>query len=200
MNEGRVPPPCTRQQGPSGQSLEDLALTGLLPVGKVVTMRGELPAEKIEAGDIIVVMATIGYSPVQRAIETMVDLTRRPDAAPLLIVEGAFGRFSPNRTTILAPQSLIGVENWLVPASTLVNARSIRQLPAAGYIRYLQFEMGHHDMFVADGLRVGSLSRGMTLCRPLLTNGLLLDGLRTRIAERIPVLEASGRLPRGGFR
>lgn len=199
MNEGRVPPPCNRQSAPSGQPLEDLALTGLLPVSKVVTMRGELPAEEVEAGDIIIVMATVGYSPVQRAIETMVDLTRRPDAAPILIAGGAFDRFSPSRTTILAPQSLIGVENWLVPASTLVNDRSIRQLPATGYVRYLQFEMGHHDMFVADGLRVGSLSRGMKLCRPLLTNGILLDGLRTRIVERIPVSEASGRLPRGGF-
>jgi len=39
----------------------------------------------------------------------------------------------------------------------------------------------------------------MKLCRPLLTNGILLDGLRTRIVERIPVSEASGRLPQRGF-
>lgn len=195
MNEGGLPPPCTRQFAPSGRSPEDLALTGLLPVSKIVTIRGELPADEVEAGDIIIVMARVGYSPVQRVVETIVDLTRRPDAAPILISEGAFDRFSPSRTAILAPQSLIGVENWLVPASALVNDRSIRRLPASGYMRYLQFEMGHHDMFVADGLRIASLSRGMELCRPQLSGGILLDGLRSRIAERIPSLETSGRLP-----
>ncbi len=125
----------------------------------------------------------------------MVDLARRPDAAPVLVIKGAFDRFAPNRTTILAPQCLIGFDGWLVPAAALVNGRSIRQLPAAGYVRYLQFEMGQHDMFVADGLRIASLSPGMTLCRPEMTDRAELDRLRMRIIERIPTLEASGLLP-----
>lgn len=195
MTEGGSPPPCARQPDPAGLPVEDLALTGVLPVGKVVTIRGEVPADEVEAGDIIIVLARAGYGPVQRVIETMVDLARRPDAAPVLVTEGAFDRFAPNRTTILAPQCLIGFEDWLVPAAALVNGRSIRQLPAAGYVRYLQFEMGQHDMFVVDGLRIASLSRGTALCRPEMTDRAELDRLCMRIVERIPTLEASGLLP-----
>jgi len=44
--------------------VEDLALTGMLPVGKVVTIRGEVPADEVEAGDIIIVLARAGYGPV----------------------------------------------------------------------------------------------------------------------------------------
>ena len=194
MNEGHIPPPCTRKPATAESPLEDLALTGLLPVGMIVTIRGELSADELEAGDIVMVLARPGYSPVQRVVETMVDLTRRPDAAPVLITEGAIDRLSPCRTTILGPQSLIGVDDRLVAVADLLNGRSIRRLPAAGYVRYLQFEMGQHEMLIADGLRVGSLSRGMALCWPQISDRADLDLLRARITDRIPALEAAGLL------
>lgn len=193
-------PSLASQTATVGVTPEDPALTGLLPMGMIVTIRGERPADELGAGDIVVVLARAGYSPVQRVLETMVDLGRRPDAAPVLIAEGAFDRFSPNRRTVLAPQCLIGVDDWLVPAAALVNGRSIRRLPAAGYVQYLQFEMGQHDILIADGLRIASLRRGMKPCRPLLTDGARLDTIRARIAGRIPALEAAGMLPDIDFR
>lgn len=174
---------------------EDAALAGLLPTSMVVTIRGERPADELEAGEIVIVLARAGYGPVQRVIETIVDLGRRPDAAPVLITEGALDRFSPNRTTVLAPQSLIGLDDWLIPAAALVNGRSIRRLPASGFVRYVQLEMGQHDMVVADGVRVASLRRAEEPCRPLLAEGPALEALRERILQRIPSLEAAGLLP-----
>lgn len=194
MDEGQGAPACIRKPAPTEAWSEDLALTGLLPVGRIVTIRGELAADTVEAGDIVMVLVRPGYRPVQRVVEILVDLARRPDAAPVLMTKDAIDRFSPTRTTVLAPQCLVGLDDRLVPAADLVNGRSIRRLPAVGYIRYLQFEMEEHELLVADGLRVACLSRGMGLCRPLIAGGADLDQLRARIAERIPALEASGLL------
>lgn len=195
MTEACRPPSCP-EESPSGERpCEDPALVGLLPSAMVVTIRGERAADEIEAGEIVVVLASAGYAPVQRVTESMVDLARRPEAAPVLVMKGAFDGFSPLRTTVLGPQCLIGLEDWLVPAATLVNGRSIRRLPGQGLVRYVQIEMGRHDMVVADGVRVGSLCRGTAPCRPLLREGLALEVLRGRLRARIPLLEASGLLP-----
>jgi hypothetical protein len=200
MNEGPTSPSASRLWAEAPPFPEDPALTGLLPTNRIVTIRGERPADEVEAGDIVVVLARAGYGPVQRVYECMVDLARRPDAAPVLIVEGAFDRFSPSRTTVVAPQGLIGIDDWLVPAAALVNGHTVRQLPALGYVRYLQFEMGQHDMLVADGLRVASLRQGSASCRPILAQGAALEALRDRIEARIPALDAAGLLPRDKVR
>ncbi|MBR0683231.1 hypothetical protein GXW74_22280 [Roseomonas eburnea] len=195
MTQGYLPSPEPRRPAMSEPPSEDTTFTGLLPTSLVVTIRGERPADELEAGEIVIVLARAGYSPVQRVTETIVDLARRPEAAPVLVTEGALDRFSPSRTTVLAPQSLLGLDDWLIPAEALVNGRSIRRLPASGLVRYVQLEMGQHDMIVADGVRVASLRRGEEPCRPLLGPGPTLDALRERILRRIPSLEAAGLLP-----
>ncbi len=198
MIDGRLMPPRARHWAEVAPWSEDPALTGLLPIGRVVTIEGERPADEIEAGDVVIVLARAGYIPVQRTVETIVDLARRPDAAPILIAEAAFDRFSPSRPTVVAPHCLIGIDQWLVPAAALVNGRSVRRLRAAGTIRYLQFEMGHHELLVADGLRVASLRRGAHPCRALLVEGVELEARRARFAERVPGLAARGLVPPAG--
>ncbi|MEO3473403.1 Hint domain-containing protein [Roseomonas sp. CAU 1739] len=200
MTHGPVALPWTRSPAAGKPACEDPALSGLLPTSMVVTVRGERQVDELEAGDIVVVLACAGYRPVQRVVETIVDLARRPDAAPVRIAEGAFDRFSPNRTTIIAPHTLVGVDDWLVPIVALVNGRSIRTVPMSGVVRYLQLEMGDHDMIVADGLRTGTLRRGTEPCRPLLTGGATLERLRARLADRIPALEEAGLLAQGDDR
>lgn len=198
MSEGRSPPFDRPGAEAGGMPSDDPALAGMTSTAMVVSIGGEIPADEVQAGDIVIVMARAGYAPVLRVVETMVDLRRRTDAAPVLITEGAFDRFSPNRNTVVAPQTLIGLEDWLVPASALVNGRSIRPLRARGYARYVQFEMGHHDMVIADGLRVATLRRGEMPCRRVLAGGAVLDALRAGIAARLPGLEAAGLLPPAG--
>jgi hypothetical protein len=197
MNEGRLPPYDRLGAEASVLPSDDPALAGLTSTAKVVGISGEIPADEIQAGDIVIVMARAGYSPVLRVVETMVDLHRRPDAAPVLITEGAFDRFSPNRNTVVAPQTLIGLDDWLVPVSALLNGRSIRPTAARGYARYVQFEMGKHDMVIADGLRIATLRRGETPCRRVLTAGSALQALRAAVADRLPGLEAARLLPPG---
>lgn len=179
-----------------GLPSDDPALSGLAPTAKVVSIGGEVAADAVEAGDVVIVMARPGYGPVLRVVDTTVDLGLRPDAAPVLITEGAIDRFSPSRCTVVAPHTLIGLDDWLVPAAALVNGRSITRQWAAGRTRYVQFEMEQHDMVVADGLRIATLRQGQGLCRRLLAEGPALEALRDQVLRRLPALEAAGLLPR----
>lgn len=175
---------------------ENPEMVGLLPSVRVVTIRGERLADELEAGDIVAVMAQAGYAPVQRVMETVVDLARHPEASPVLFSEWAMDDCAPLRPTAVAPGSLIGLYGTLVPAEALVNGRSVRRAPARGVMRYVQLELGEHDMVIADGLRVASLRRGEAPCWPILGPGAALDALRHQIEGRIPSLEATGRLQR----
>lgn len=190
-------PPCRGAARPDrAAETENPGLFGLLPSVRVVTIRGERLADELEAGDIVAVMAHAGYAPVQRVMETVVDLSRYPDAAPVLFSEWAMDDSAPLRPTAVAPRSLIGLYGALVPAEALVNGRSVRRAPARGVMRYVQLELGEHDMVIADGLRVASLRRGEAPCWPILGPGAALDALRRQAEARIPALEAAGRLQR----
>jgi hypothetical protein len=190
-------PPCRGDpQAERPDGTEDLALVGLLPSVRVVTIRGERPADELEAGDIVAVMAQGGYAPVQRVMETVVDLSRHPEAAPVLFAAWALEDHAPLRPTAVPPRSLVGLGGRLVPAEALVNGRSIRRAPARGVMRYVQLELGEHDLVIADGLRVASLRRGEAPCWPLLGPCAAREAMRRAAAERIPRLEAAGFLPR----
>lgn len=190
-------PPCRgAPRSDRTAEAENPALVGLLPSVRVVTIRGERLADELEAGDIVAVMAQAGYAPVQRVMETVVDLARHPEAAPVLFGEWALDDCAPLRPTAVAPQSLIGLHGRLVPAEALVNGRSIRRAPAQGVMRYIQLELGEHEMVIADGLRVASLRCGAAACWPVLGPGPALDALRQRAEARIAALEGAGRLPR----
>ena len=166
----------------------------MCPAGMVVTIDGERAIDAIFPGDIILVLGRIGYSPVQRVNEVSVDLSVRPDAAPILIRRGALDARSPLRDTMLAPRSLVGLDDRLIPAEALVNGRSIARSPGSGLIRYLQIEMLVHEMVILDGIRVATEPGGDSPCRPLVGPGVELDRIRARIEARIGQSDAPGRV------
>jgi hypothetical protein len=151
----------------------------------VVTIEGERAIDAIYPGDIVMALGNIGYSPVQRVREVVIDLAVRPEATPILFRAGALEARSPIRDTIVAPQSLIGIDDQLVPATSLVNFRTIAPAPETGRVRYLQLEMLVHEMVIVDGIRVGTQACGLALCRPLLEAPQALDRVRARIASRV---------------
>lgn len=160
-------------------------LEGIFPSGMVVTIEGERSIDAIYPGDILMTLGHIGYSPVQRVTEVTFDASQRPDATPILVRAGALDLRSPLRDTILAPQTLLGIDDRLVPVGALVNGRSIAPAPETGRIRYLRIEMLVHEMVIIDGVRVATQACGGALCRPLLEAGPMLDAIRARIAARI---------------
>jgi hypothetical protein len=160
-------------------------LEGIFPSGMVVTIEGERSIDVICPGDILMTLGHIGYSPVQRVTEVTFDASQRPDATPILVRAGAIDLRSPLRDTILAPQTLLGIDDRLVPVGALVNGRSIAPAPETGRIRYLRIEMLVHEMVIIDGVRVATQACGGALCRPLLEAGPMLDAIRARIAARI---------------
>jgi len=159
--------------------------TGVFPGGMVVTIEGERQIDEIYPGDIVMVLGNIGYSPVQRVREVVVDLSLRPEATPILFRAGALEARSPIRDTMVAPQSLIGIDDQLIPATSLVNLRTIAPAPATGRVRYLQLEMLVHEMVIVDGIRVATQARGHAPCRPLIEAPEALDRIRARIAARV---------------
>jgi hypothetical protein len=174
------------ERGSSRQVLADACeVEGIFPSGMVVTIEGERSIDSIYPGDILMTMGHIGYSPVQRVTEVTFDTAQRPDATPILVRAGALDLRSPLRDTILAPQTLLGIDERLVRVGALVNGRSIAPAHKAGRIRYLRIEMLVHEMVIIDGVRVATQACGGALCRPLLEAGPMLDAIRARIAERI---------------
>ncbi|WP_198372218.1 Hint domain-containing protein [Roseomonas rosulenta] len=175
------------------------AFTGLIPSCMAVTIEGERRLDKIYPGDILLVLGRIGYSPVQRVTEVGIDLSLRPEARPLLIRTGALDARSPIRDTVVAPQSLLCLDEVLVPAAALVNGRSILPAPVSGQVRYLHVEMCVHEMIIVDGIRVATEPAGDGLCRPLLEAPEALDRIRAYIAARIDRPEAPGSLGQPGI-
>jgi hypothetical protein len=192
------------ERGSDREVLADACeLEGVFPSGMVVTIEGERPIDAIYPGDILMTLGHIGYSPVQRVTEVTFDASQRPDATPILVRAGAIDLRSPLRDTILAPQTLLGIDDRLVRVGALVNGRSIAPARKVGRIRYLRIEMLVHEMVIVDGVRVATQRCGGPLCRPLLEAGAMLDAIRARIAARIdrpgaPAVggaAAAGRLP-----
>lgn len=183
-NTGRPAAPPGRDS-PARDGSDALGSGGLFPSGLVVTIDGESAIDAVFPGDIVLVVGRVGYSPIQRMNEVTVDLSVRPDAAPILIRRGALDIGSPLRDTILAPHTLIGLDERLVPVVALVNGRSIVRAPHTGRIRYLQVEMCVHEMIIVDGIRVATEAQADVPCRPVIGPGADLDRIRARIAARI---------------
>jgi len=183
-----------------GQRHEAGPMIGIFPSGMVVTIEGERPIDTIYPGDILLILGNIGYSPVQRVTEIAVDVSRQAGATPILIRAGALDLRSPIRDTILAPRTLVGIDDRLIPVASLVNGRSIAPAPETGRVRYLQLEMLVHEMVIVDGVRVATQPCGQGLCRPLLDPGPALDGIRAGIAARIDRPRQAGDTGAAGLR
>ncbi len=123
--------------------------------------------------------------------EIVVDLVRHPEAAPVLILEGALAEHSPARTAELAPDTLLDFRDALIPARALVNGVSVVRLGAVGRVRYLQLETSEHEINVVDGMRVASLLTSTAPCRPV-GNAAAEARAWSQVSQRTGILHESG--------
>ena len=125
---------------------------------RIATVRGEVPVERLRAGDVIL-LARGGIAPVVWLGWRHLDCRnhRRPqDVMPVRIRAGAFGAGAfgeslPLRDLILSPDHAVFTHGALVPIRYLLNGSTIVQ-ETVPRISYYHVELPVHDVILADGL------------------------------------------------
>lgn len=163
--------------------------TGLLTGSPVLTLRGEVAAEDIAPGDMVVgVSGTVApYAPLAARRLSRHDLKAEPWARPLRIRADALEAGQPMTDLLVAPGQMLFFEGGLVPAWRLADGLGIAADPAPAQAVYVRLALDAHDALLAAGLAVGADPRitdagpGQPLCvapMPEAALGLLLCRLR----------------------
>jgi hypothetical protein len=176
------------------------------------TRAGDVAVETLKAGD-IVLTATGEMRPVKWMGHTDVDFRRTPKGSPGLpirIVADAFGPDRPSQDLYLSAGHSVCVDlvgEVLIPVGCLINGATIAEVEADA-ISYWHVELDHHDILIANNLPAESYLamgnrgafeelRGLIsafeegrerthadFCRPVATEGPVLDFVRQRLVAR----------------
>ncbi|MFT6169745.1 MAG: hypothetical protein ACJAR9_001867 [Celeribacter sp.] len=131
--------------------------------GSVVRCKDGLqPVETVTTGD-LVWTADQGYQPVEWVAATHVNLSEKPDLAPVEILRGALGPKIPERPVLVSPEHRVlmtghrlelyaGLEEALVPARLLVDGKTIRHRTDLKEVMYFHLMFSHHEIVDSGGL------------------------------------------------
>lgn len=130
----------------------------------VLTPRGEIPIEALEAGD-SVITRDHGAQQVRWIGTTTVQATG--DLAPIEFAAGAFGNSTP---LLVSPQHRMLLSGWrcdmvagtkeaLAPAKHLINDRDIRRA-VGGTVTYIHLAFDQHEIITAGGVHSESFHPG----------------------------------------
>ncbi len=134
---------------PSGPELQDHCFGAGT---RIATARGAVAVEALRVGD-LAQLADGGFAPVIWLGKRTVHPARhpRPDAVnPVVIAAGALADGVPARTLTLSPDHALLLDGVLIPAKTLVNGSTIRQI-AVETITYYHVELPAHAALLAEG-------------------------------------------------
>jgi Ca2+-binding RTX toxin-like protein len=121
------------------------------------TRDGDRPIETLKCGDEAMTISGVAR-PILWIGRRAVDVRRHPKPAevrPVRIAGGAFGEGLPGRDLWLSPGHNIAWGGALIPASALVNGRSVQQV-AVDAVEYWHVELDAHDVILAEGLATES--------------------------------------------
>jgi hypothetical protein len=119
---------------------------------RILTTRGEITVESLRHGD-VAVLHDQTIAPITWIGHRSIDLARhnKPETVqPVLIEAGALAAGVPYRNLLVSPDHAISLSGHLIPAKTLINGHSIRQL-AHRSVTYYHVELAHHAVLLAEG-------------------------------------------------
>ncbi|MDD2860984.1 MAG: Hint domain-containing protein [Acidiphilium sp.] len=132
--------------GPSGSGLPCFA-----GGTRILTLHGETPVEELREGS-EVILADGTLARVIWLGHRGFDLTRHPhpeEVLPVLIEAGAIGDGVPARDLYLSPDHALFLDGHLIPAKTLINGATIRQV-ARRSVTYYHVELACHAVLLAE--------------------------------------------------
>ncbi len=172
---------------------------------RIATEHGAVPIDQLGTGDLVHTARDGRLKPIVWVGHRTVDCQTHPHPSqvwPIRIRPSAFGPDLPQRDLLLSPDHAIFWIDALIPVRTLVNDRSIVQVPMA-QVTYFHLELQHHDVVLADGMPAETFldtgpamafcGRGNAIglypdaacrlwdakaCAPLVVTGPVLDRLR----------------------
>jgi hypothetical protein len=183
---------------------------------RILTPRGEVAIEDLQAGDLVV--TANGEAMEIKDLAVNRTGTRFVDPAqvmPVKISAGAFGDALPARDLYVSPDHSFYFDGVLVPAQLLINGSTIRQISRPGPIDYYHIELDPHALIIAEGVATESfLDTGVQwrrsaqrvvnllpnaepktwedACAPLVLSGPQLDAIRAALQERAVAIAGSG--------
>jgi hypothetical protein len=186
---------------------------------RIMTSTGEVPVERLVAGDIVHTHFT-GTAPVVWLGHRHVNCRRHNEPAkvwPILVSAHAFGPRMPVRDLLISPDHAVFVDGVLIPIKYLVNGKTITR-KQMDEVTYYHVELAEHDVLLADGMPAESYlengnrgafdNAGGTIalhpdfgmrrweaagCAELVLTGAKLDAVMARVRARIPKTRPAAR-------
>jgi autotransporter passenger strand-loop-strand repeat protein len=185
----------------------------------ILTISGEKPVQDLRIGDRVVTCSATAR-PIRwvgRRAYAVRFAAANPEILPIRIAAGALADGIPRRDLLVSPLHAMYLDGMLIPASALVNGRTIVQLEAAETIEYFHIELESHDVILAEGAPsetfVDDDSRAMfhnaaeyrilypdspptppIYCAPRVEHGEALEAVRRRLARRADPAASPARL------
>jgi hypothetical protein len=171
---------------------------------RLVTIRGEVPVERVEPGDLVLTLSGEGapLKPVVWTGRVEVNLDSHPDplaVRPVRLAAGAVEPGMPIRDLVVSPDHGLLFEDdrgrrVLVPAGCLVNGATVTREPARGIVAYHHVEVDGHDVLMADGMAAESFPPGAAR-EAFGSNVVALTPRAAKLADFTPAARAGGGAP-----
>ena len=196
--------------GTTGNQGWDITYTACYRRGtRILTGRGEVAIEDLQIGERVMTRSGalrpirwIGWRRYANAI-----IARNRNVQPIRFEAGALGGGLPRRDLWVSPEHAMYLDGMLIPASALVNGRSIVQETDLAEITYLHLELDSHDVIIAEGamsesfvdddsralfdnaadyakLYPEAVSQPARFCAPRVEDGAALEAMRSRLWPR----------------
>jgi hypothetical protein len=166
------------------------------------TPAGEVPVEKLAAGDHVVTLSGVARRTVWIGSgKVMVARGRRSAATPVIVRKGAIAENVPNRDLRVTKGHSFYLDDVLIPVEFLINHRTILWDDWAQEVTIYHVELETHDILLANGAPAESYrddgNRWLFQnanpdweqppsepCAPILTGGPVVDAIWLRLLER----------------
>ncbi len=163
----------------------------------ILTPSGRRLIEKLKAGDHVITAdgSSQAVRWVGRRRLSEADLKRSPKHCPIRISAGSLGPQTPSRDMLLSPQHRVVVSSpamelhhshqmMLATAKSLINGRTIIQVPPEGGVEYIHILFDQHELVNVEGLWSESFYPGGC------TLGAMSKAVQKELFELFPELQS----------